>query len=99
MTQLAELGCPETSARFAAAVLMARKDSPVDPSNPVMQSLPCGHDAKHGYRYGGKTHCRKCKKVRRYEAHRCEYLPDAIENAKRKLETLEREARARGVLK
>lgn len=95
---LAELGCSVTSERFVEAYLAEKNGHRVQADNPVQQSLDCGHDAKHAYRYAGELLCRRCQKVRRYEAHRENYLPDAIENTKRKLETLEREARERGVL-
>lgn len=95
---IGQLGCPETSARFLAAYLAEKCGEEVVAENPETTSLACGHDAKHAYRYAGELLCRRCQKVRRYEAHRENYLPDAIENTKRKLETLEREARARGVV-
>ena len=82
--------------RFVTALVDARMGKRVVIGAPS-DRLTCGHDPKHSYRYGGHTYCRKCKTDVR-EQSRTARLPEMTENARRKLEALERECIRKGVI-
>tara|TARA_R100001086_G_scaffold180400_7_gene100211 strand:- start:4741 stop:5040 length:300 start_codon:yes stop_codon:yes gene_type:complete len=98
VNKLAQIGCAETSERLSRAILCAKNGVANTASNPIQQSLSCGHDEKHAYRYAGNLLCKKCRRKQRYDDHRINYLPIAYADTKRKMEALEREARERGVI-
>lgn len=98
MRGLAQLGDPAASEAFLERYLAEKNGHRVIVERPATEHLRCGHSEDHAYRYEGSLLCRKCRTIRRYDAHRQQYLPEAIASTKRKMEALEREAKRRGVI-